>query len=369
MVDFDDQYDSRAEQISFQRSDNYCVCFVDLVDSTRITMAISEPRKVRAFYSVFLNATATIASSFGAKLVKNAGDAVILYFPKTYNPSDRAAFRDVLECCSTIISSRDFVNIKLHSEGIQESINFRVSIDYGACQVASSIFSRTEDLFGPTMNICAKINRKADANAIVVGEDLYRILKSLSLHKEYKFKELDGYMPDGKHCYTVYSMSKNANAGTESKSANLFQNLKHTSEQAIPEHNNQLRHTIMLVDDEPDILLVYKSFLLSEGFDVEIFADPQEALAYFAKDNCPRYDLVIMDIRMPEINGFQLYQRLKAINKDVRILFVSALDIAEELLTLLPELESGDFVRKPVTKDQLLETVKFKIGNSPSMAS
>ena len=366
------------DQISFQRSDNYCVCFVDLVDSTRITMAIAEPRKIRAFYSIFLNATATIASSFGAKLVKNAGDAIIFYFPKTYDPSDRTAFREALECCSTIIASRDFVNIKLHSEGIEESINFRISVDYGVCQVASSIFSRTEDLFGPTMNICSKINREAQPNTMVIGEDMFRILKSLSLHKDYKIKELNGYSADNRHSYTVYSLSKNATANRqEDKTADLFQNLRSYDEQTVipgpadsnVKNDSDHRRTIMIVDDEPDILLVYKSYLLSEGYNVEVFADPQEALAYFAKINCPHYDLVIMDIRMPQINGFQLYRMLKAINKDVRILFVSALDIAEELLTLMPELGNEDFVRKPVTKDRLLETIKSKLDSPASIAS
>jgi two-component system, OmpR family, response regulator ChvI len=368
------------DQISFQRSDNYCVCFVDMVESTRITMAITEPRKIRAFYSIFLNTTATIASSFGAKLVKNAGDAIIFYFPKTYDPSDRTAFRDALECCNTIIASRDFVNMKLHSEGIEESINFRISVDYGVCQVASSIFSRTEDLFGPTMNICSKINRKAQANTIVIGEDMFRILKSLSLYKDYKIKELKGYSADSKHSYTVYSLSKNASANNlESKIADPFQNLKSYDEQVVvprPADSNvkndtdhQYGRTIMIVDDEPDILLVYKSYLLSEGYNVEAFADPQEALEYFAKINCPHYDLVVMDIRMPQINGFELYRMLKAIKKDLRILFVSALDVAEELLTLMPELENEDFVRKPVTKDRLLETIKSKLNSPASIAS
>ena len=346
-----------------------------MIDSTKITLEISEPKKIRSYYTIFLNATATVAKSFGARLVKNAGDAIIFYFPETTNPVNRAAFRDMLECCSTIIASRDFVNIKLHSEGIEQSMNFRISSDYGTCQVASSMSSRNEDLFGPTMNICAKINVKAKANETVIGGDLYHILKALSLHNDYKFKEIDGYSADNKHGYPVYAVSKYMPIRSEGV-ANLFHGLKSRAESRFSDsiaytyrgldrnigddnQHNKPRN-IMIVDDEPDVLLVYKSFLSSEEYNVEVFTDPQEALAYFAKFNYPYYDLAIMDIRMPHINGFQLYQRLKAINKDVRVLFVSALEIAEELSTLLPEIQNNDILKKPVSKENLLTNVKSR---------
>ena len=56
------------------------------------------------------------------------------------------------------------------------------------------------------------------------------------------------------------------------------------------------------------------------------FTDPREALVHFAQSNPDYYNLVVMDIRMPNLNGLQLYYRLKAINPDIRIMFVSALD-------------------------------------------
>jgi two-component system, OmpR family, response regulator ChvI len=341
-----------------------------MVNSTKAISKISDPKKIRAYYAIFLNSTATVAKSFGAKLVKNAGDAIIFYFPQTVNPSDRRAFRDVLECCCTMIASLDFVNIKLHSEGVEESINFRISADYGSLQVASSMSSRNEDLFGPTMNICAKINAMAEPNMMVVGGDLYRILKALSLHSEYRFKEIDSYSADNKHFYPVYTVSKYAPIRNDGI-INLFHNLRPKPdsssnsnvelEEKLYSNRFKKTRTIMLVDDEPDVLLVYKSFLSSEGYDVEVFTSPEEALAYFAKLDHRYYDLVIMDIRMPNINGFQLYQRLKAINRDVRVLFVSALEIPEELATLLPEIKNNDIVKKPVSKDNLLQIVRSKI--------
>jgi two-component system, OmpR family, response regulator ChvI len=73
-------------------------------------------------------------------------------------------------------------------------------------------------------------------------------------------------------------------------------------------------------------LTTYKTFLTIEGYNVHDFTDPREALVHFAQSNPDYYNLVVMDIRMPNLNGLQLYYRLKAINPDIRIMFVSALD-------------------------------------------
>src|SRR5688500_9620185 len=123
-LDVKSPFDIPTEAISFQRSESYCVCFVVMVDSTRVSLELNDLTMIRSYYSIFLNVTAAIAIRFGAKLVKNAGDSLIFYFPKTINPSDREAFKDMLECCSTIIASRDLINIKLHSERIEKSMNF-----------------------------------------------------------------------------------------------------------------------------------------------------------------------------------------------------------------------------------------------------
>jgi CheY-like chemotaxis protein len=116
--------------------------------------------------------------------------------------------------------------------------------------------------------------------------------------------------------------------------------------------------TIMLVDDEPDILLTYKTYLTGGGYDVDAFADPREALTRFAQADPNNYNLVVMDIRMPNLNGLQLYYILKAINPNIKILFVSALDAAQEMVSIPPGIELDDVVRKPVDQKQFLYKVK-----------
>jgi CheY-like chemotaxis protein/predicted transcriptional regulator len=90
---------------------------------------------------------------------------------------------------------------------------------------------------------------------------------------------------------------------------------------------------IMLVEDEPDVLFAFKTILISEGHNVDTFTDSFEALKQFVKLNRPYYDLVILDIRMPGMNGIQLYQKLKRIYEDSRVIFITALDAAEELVS------------------------------------
>lgn len=119
--------------------------------------------------------------------------------------------------------------------------------------------------------------------------------------------------------------------------------------------------SIMVVDDEPDVLLTYESFLCNAGFNVSTFEEPYKALAEFTSN--PRlYDLIILDIRMENLNGLQLYQCMKAIDPTSKLLFASALDAAKELTSILPDMRSQDIIKKPVDRENFIMTVKIALG-------
>nr|MDQ3969060.1 response regulator [Thermoproteota archaeon] len=84
---------------------------------------------------------------------------------------------------------------------------------------------------------------------------------------------------------------------------------------------------IAVVDDEPDITNVLKKSLERHGFTVDTFNDPQAALVSFQP---MYYDLMIIDIRMPRINGFDLYRQLKKRDTDVKVCFLTAFQIYYE---------------------------------------
>ena len=386
----------KEQEIFFTtRSQSYCVCFVSMVGSTETIFTINEPDKIRRYYSIFINTMAAIARNFDAKVIKNTGTSLVYCFPKTSSTDNKSAFRDVIECGITMMAANKVINMKLKEEGLP-SMHYKISADYGRVEVAKSLSSPdTDDLFGSTMNICAKINSMAPVNGMVIGSDLYYITKkifSFSLFdrgpsSQYHFKKIGEYsiMPSFKYQYPVYSVSvaegkevdisdlekhipnlqkqsykieKQADQGLQTRE------IKELIQQLQQKEGSSIAHapiTIMLVDDEPDILLTYKIYLDSEGYKVDAFTDPREALMHFEHIDPNTYNLVLMDIRMPNLNGIQLYYRLKAINPNVKILFVSALDAAQEMISILPSIGLNDVIRKPVDKEQFLSKVKIAL--------
>jgi CheY-like chemotaxis protein len=355
-------------------------------------MDLSSAREVKAYYTIFLNAMSTIARNFGAEIIKNIGDALVFYYPLTSDHGNRDAFKDVLECSTALIAARDIVNMKLHLEMLP-SISYRVSADYGIVEIASSATSHAKDLFGSTMNICAKINSKAEPNGIVIGSELYRLMKSLSF-QEYLFKEIEGYHVANR-LYPLYSLTQVAKPKAKEEEDSIKKNslkseaalelfpggeASNTSAAAhspigkneyitksdiiLSEKEKQDLCRIMLVDDDCDILSAFEWVLADDGFsNVEVFSDPYRALESFstAEKYNNHYGLVILDIRMPSMNGLQLYQRLRATNKELRVIFLSALEATEELVTVLEGVKSFDILKKPVDNAHFLKKVRESI--------
>ncbi len=340
------KYNEEVDEISFIGAQNCCVCFVDIVDSTRVTSSINNPQKIRKYYEIFLNTMAAIGRNFGAKIIKNVGDCLILCYPRTSDASNKSAFNDVLECCIRMIESRNTINQRLYEEGLP-SVSYRISADYGRVEVARSATSQADDLFGPIMNICSKINYKALSNGTAIGHGLYEIIRSLSLLSSlekncYHFEEIVTLEHEFNN-YPLYSLQKNNRITSIS----------------VHDWKEPSSTNILLIDDEKDILDTFKEGLSSEGYNVEAFEDPVEALAHFVNVNPSHYNLAILDIRMPGLNGLQLYYRLKAINRNIKILFVSALDAVPELVSILPDVKTtNDIIKKPVPLDEFIMAVK-----------
>jgi CheY-like chemotaxis protein/class 3 adenylate cyclase len=368
-----------AKEISFlDRSMNCCIGFVDMVDSTKVTAEISDRQKIRQYYSIFINTMAILVKNYGAKIVKNAGDALIFYFPETLDSSNEAAFNDTFECFTTMILARDVINTKLHSENLP-SVSYRISADYGKVEVATSTSSKGEDLFGSTMNICAKINSMAEPNGIVIGGDLYQIVKSFSfIIDKYQFTELEGgYSIGFGNRYPLYTAAlSNDTHGIDINRINQLFGSDQTprikdvrtkqQSQQLQRQQQKYSANIMVIDDEPDILFTYECFLSDEGYNVEAFADPQEALKHFVQLSgafSSYYQLVLLDIRMPRLNGLQLYNTIKTLSPNTKIMFVSALDMAEELTSILPNMKYSDIIRKPVEREYFIRKINSMLNN------
>jgi CheY-like chemotaxis protein len=391
---------------------------------------------------------AAISKNFGAKVIKNIGDALLFYFPTTSDSDNQTAFKEVMECCTAVIVARDFINAKLNFEGLP-SVSYRVSADYGKVEVGTTVTSGVEDFFGPTVSICAKINSMAEPNGIVIGNALYQILRRFSFD-DYEFKETSGWRglamtPSSSSSTTTTSASADAanDSGSSSinnnniypvytavrkeeemmmtpskkKVANLFEavtskpitttstsssttttNAIHRKEGEKREGRKKIKEvlegagsppssyssssssslannknisiqkqkrdilTVMLVDDEPDILISLESLLVSKGFNAETFSDSYDALQSFVDSEPGYYDLIVLDIRMPSMNGLQLYKRLKTIDPNIKIIFLSALEATDELVSVLEGVKSVDVMKKPIDREHFIQKIRLSIG-------
>jgi two-component system, OmpR family, response regulator ChvI len=346
----------KKNEVTFSStSESYCISFIDIVGSTQITSKLYYRKKIEIFYTVFINKVAEIVKKHNGKILKTVGDGVIFFFPETSNVENIKSFRDAIECLLNLISSRSIINTNLQKEMLP-GISYRISADYGRLEVAmSGETSASYDLFGPTLNFCSKMNKTAPANGIVIGSDLWRIIKSFpSLADHYYFEEIKKMdWKTIRYSYPVYLL-RQTEVGKSMKNTILKMSKAYIDKISII--HKPL--TIMLVDDDPSISFLFTQYLRSAGMVVNSFTDPEKALTHFIESNYCHYDLVITDIRMAHVNGFEFYQQLKSIDPTVRILFVTALDIAEEITTLMPDVEVDQFIIKPVNPSVLINTIK-----------
>ncbi|MFL6474882.1 MAG: response regulator [Nitrososphaera sp.] len=126
------------------------------------------------------------------------------------------------------------------------------------------------------------------------------------------------------------------------------------------ESDNNARKKILIVDDEPDVTFTIKVILTSNGYEVDAFEDTEEALANFRKE---AYFLAFLDIKMPKMNGFDLYKKLLEIDTQLKVCFLTALGEFDDYYKqykkedVAPVWGIRHIVRKPIDNSKLLEEV------------
>jgi CheY-like chemotaxis protein len=123
---------------------------------------------------------------------------------------------------------------------------------------------------------------------------------------------------------------------------------------------------ILLVDDEKDTLRLVQKYLEKKGARVSAYSNPVLALQDFIKnnsDNANYYDLIINDIRIPQMNGIELASKIRKMNKDIPIILMTAYDVIDIDPSILKFLNIEDIITKPIKLKDLIEkinTVKQK---------
>ena len=178
----------------------------------------------------------------------------------------------------------------------------------------------------------------------------------------------------------ISSSSSNSNTSTPTNTATTTTTTK----------KDPSSFTILIVDDEPDVTFVYKQVLEDAGFKVDIFNDPLAALSklkevYSHFPNVKQmtttakptrtattkpYDLLLLDVRMPKMNGFELYREAKKIIKkghedreeDIKTCFITAHEVYyEQLKEEFPKVDVGCFIKKPIHAEDLVKRIKEEL--------
>lgn len=126
------------------------------------------------------------------------------------------------------------------------------------------------------------------------------------------------------------------------------------------DHAIKKKYRILLVDDDNDVTTTFNAGLPKYGFVVDSFNDPKESIQSFKADT---YDLLILDIRMPIMNGFELYRELEKIDNKPKVCFITAFPVYyESLKEFLPTKKMYCFIKKPVEVRELGSRLKTKLG-------
>ena len=120
-----------------------------------------------------------------------------------------------------------------------------------------------------------------------------------------------------------------------------------------------LENRILLVDDEPDVATLFKLVLERSGFSVDVFNDPVLALSNYKTG---AYDLLLLDIKMDQMTGFELFQKIRDKDEKVKVCFITAYEeYHKRFQETFPNLEVDCFIRKPIPSYELVKIIKAKL--------
>jgi FixJ family two-component response regulator len=129
----------------------------------------------------------------------------------------------------------------------------------------------------------------------------------------------------------------------------------------INNNNAERPRRILVVDDDTDVISTFKMILEMNGFEVDAYTSPTLALSNFKPNS---YGLLLLDIRMPIMNGFELFRKMKSIDSGVEVCFITAFeDYREEFKESFPMLDEAKyFIRKPKAIQDLVNHVATILG-------
>ena len=117
------------------------------------------------------------------------------------------------------------------------------------------------------------------------------------------------------------------------------------------EHYKMLLH----VDDDPETLKAVKTLLVKEGFNVETAGNGTEALKKVTKK---KYDLVLLDVMMPTLSGWDVFERIRKMKQQPKVIFLTVLEVSKERLETLKNAGIADYITKPFDNEDFIRRIK-----------
>ena len=108
---------------------------------------------------------------------------------------------------------------------------------------------------------------------------------------------------------------------------------------------------VLIVDDDPDITKLYSTALEGEGFKIDTYNGPRKALSDFKPDY---YDISLLDVRMPDMNGFDLYKEMKKLDSSMKVCFITGYEVNYKALQeIFPDMTQESYISKPTAVSDL----------------
>jgi len=380
-----------------------CVCFIEFQSHMNNLISLTHDNDslhIREYYSIAINSLSQIIKHNNGKIVKSLGDRLLCYFLNFSDIDNEKAFEEVIECGFEILKKREEINTELRKNNIPSLLvieSYKIAIDWGVVDLALAGDNYQLDIFGSTVNICSKINSSpslAHKNEIIIGNNFYQILKSFSnIMDKYDFINNGEFKITENIGYSTYNIKRRINQVKKNNNITLLQRQKNDQDNDInntysmitekkqlnsfitdftenkkikrkgnfffyKKDNEKNKKRVIIVDDDEDILFTYRSFLKDYDYNIACFIDPYDSLNYIREIRDFDNLLIVLDIRMKNLNGLQLHQQIKSIDPTIKIIFRTALDILDELLSIFPGISKEQILKKPIDKNLFAHTIK-----------
>ncbi|MBA2267605.1 MAG: response regulator [Nitrosopumilus sp.] len=229
--------------------------------------------------------------------------------------------------------------------------------------------SNEVDLFGSVVNECSKMNNFVSSKELWIGEKLYDKASKSQFINNYAINKVNiqnnGFdnIKSSKNFDYLYSVSILDEIQREKSMLDYRETQNTINKNNLAKSKDNTSINILVIDDDEDILYTFDALLNRQGYKVKAFSNSIEAFKHVTEKSPYLYDLILMDIRMPGINGIQLYRKLRAINPHAKILLVSALDVVHELIESIPGINMKEIIRKPIEPEDFILKIKSTIND------